>query len=234
MKVEESLVRDYLLKIGYQNIEYEPNGNFPPDFLLNSEIAVEVRRLNQHYSKEGQHEPLEKLEYSLVPKFLSIIDNFKVPEFKRTKAVTIRFQRPVRKKKEIFIKFQKLIKQESQADYNEKTFHLSENVSIRFTPLNKKHDKPFILGTINDLDNACLLVAELYKNLKIIIKEKELKVTPHYKKYKKWWLAVVDKIAFNYEDSIIQQLKELPKIETIFEKILIVSSWQKDVGFFYK
>ena len=234
MNYDETIVRDFLFTIGYQNIKYEPDGQVPPDFLLNNEIAIEVRRLNQHYTKEAIPEPLEKLEYSLIPKIISIIDNFKSSNFNVTKAVIIRFHRPIVNKKEIIDKFKKLIEVEYSGNDEEKRFQLSNNFSIRFTPLKKKYDTPFILGTINDLDRACLVVAEMYKNLNIVVAEKQQKILPHHKKYKIWWLAVVDKIGYNYESSDIQQMHELPKIKNIFDKILIVSSWHKGVGFFYQ
>ncbi len=49
MDTSESLVRDFLLYRGYADIVYEPDGNVPPDFLIDGRIAVEVRRLNQNH-----------------------------------------------------------------------------------------------------------------------------------------------------------------------------------------
>ena len=33
---------------GENRINYEPDGNIPPDFLIDNNIAIEVRRLNEH------------------------------------------------------------------------------------------------------------------------------------------------------------------------------------------
>ncbi len=66
MNREESVVRQYLEHVGFQDIKYEPDGNIPPDFLVGGRVAVEVRRLNQHFNTEGKDaETLERLEYSL-------------------------------------------------------------------------------------------------------------------------------------------------------------------------
>ena len=43
---DEKIVYKYLQSLGYTDIIYEPDGNIPPDFLIDDTIAVEVRRLN--------------------------------------------------------------------------------------------------------------------------------------------------------------------------------------------
>ena len=45
---EEKLVIDNLSHQGYENILFEPDGNLPPDILVDNKIAIEVRRLNQN------------------------------------------------------------------------------------------------------------------------------------------------------------------------------------------
>jgi hypothetical protein len=49
MDPTERLVAEFLAEQGYTNIVHEPDGNFPPDFLVNGHIAVEVHRLNQNH-----------------------------------------------------------------------------------------------------------------------------------------------------------------------------------------
>jgi len=48
MDSSERIVYQYLSYQGFSDVAYEPDGNVPPDFLLNGRIAVEVRRLNQN------------------------------------------------------------------------------------------------------------------------------------------------------------------------------------------
>jgi hypothetical protein len=47
MKPEEISTNKYLKNLYGGNVVFEPDGNIPPDFLVNSVYAVEVRRLNQ-------------------------------------------------------------------------------------------------------------------------------------------------------------------------------------------
>jgi len=43
MDASEKLVAKYLAHRGYMDVIYEPDGNVPPDFLVNGCIAIEVR-----------------------------------------------------------------------------------------------------------------------------------------------------------------------------------------------
>ncbi len=62
MDNSERLVEHYLRSLGYLDIVYEPDGNVPPDFLVNRHIAVEVRRLNQNVrSVTGDLEGIEEV-----------------------------------------------------------------------------------------------------------------------------------------------------------------------------
>ena len=53
MKQEEKWVEEYLTHRGFRDIVYEPDGNVPPDFLIDGKIAIEVRRLNQHHEDKS-------------------------------------------------------------------------------------------------------------------------------------------------------------------------------------
>ena len=50
---DEIRARQYLQTLKHTILEYEPLGNVTPDFLLDKEIAVEVRRLNRNYMRDG-------------------------------------------------------------------------------------------------------------------------------------------------------------------------------------
>ena len=53
MNREELLAKNYLESLNLSSIIYEPDGNIPPDFLVDNHIAVEVTRLNEHIKVQG-------------------------------------------------------------------------------------------------------------------------------------------------------------------------------------
>ena len=63
---DERIVESYLISLQIGKVVYEPDGKVPPDFLVDGRIAVEVRRLNQHYAVEGVSEGLSKTPTSSV------------------------------------------------------------------------------------------------------------------------------------------------------------------------
>src|SRR6266478_2972630 len=59
MDDSEKVANEYLLNLALAAVVYEPDGNTPPDFLVNGTIAVEVRRLNQNEIIESGYRGLE-------------------------------------------------------------------------------------------------------------------------------------------------------------------------------
>src|SRR5215471_10027052 len=65
MNKDESIAETFLKSLGLGTVTYEPDGNIPPDFLLDNRIAVEVRRLNENLNVGGQIQGLESEDISL-------------------------------------------------------------------------------------------------------------------------------------------------------------------------
>lgn len=81
MKEEEQIVRDFLISEGFNSIKFEPDGNIPPDFSINNNIAIEVRRLNENYFNEndriGNYEEFYRL-WDFINHFLQDYKNEKL------------------------------------------------------------------------------------------------------------------------------------------------------------
>ena len=65
MDATEKLVAKHLKHRGYANVVYEPDGNIPPDFLVDGTIAIEVRRLNQNHFDGPDAKGLEEVAIPL-------------------------------------------------------------------------------------------------------------------------------------------------------------------------
>lgn len=63
MNRKEKIIENYLKSLGFSDIIYEPNGNVPPDFLVDKTIAIEVRRLNQQYFTPKGTDGLEEQRF---------------------------------------------------------------------------------------------------------------------------------------------------------------------------
>ncbi len=92
MNEDERIAHNYLISKGFDNITYEPNGESRfPDFSINGEIAVEVRRLNLSYQKKG----LEDLLFSLRDKIDKMLSEIKSEDHDKSYFVSYHFKRPL-------------------------------------------------------------------------------------------------------------------------------------------
>jgi hypothetical protein len=95
MDATEKHVHDYLVHRGFANITYEPDGNVPPDFLVNGNIAIEVRRLNQNYFDVGGAKGLEEDAIPLWHKIKQLLSDPGPPVRGESWFVHFRFSRPL-------------------------------------------------------------------------------------------------------------------------------------------
>ena len=169
MKFEEKIAKEYFEFKKYRNIEFEPIGNTPPDFLLNKKVAVEVRRLNKFHLGI----PLEKIDYNVIPKIEKLIYSYgKDVEFENTTIVHLYYSRPINYSNLLARKIENILGQYLKKKQSSKIFIVSANLEIDFYQLNEKWDTPFEVGGIVDYDRGGLVFNDVLNSLKYIIKEK--------------------------------------------------------------
>jgi hypothetical protein len=95
MDATEELARKYLEHIGSTSIEYEPDGNVPPDFIVNKRIAVEVRRLNQNELASIGFRGLEETEIPLRERIRTLLASFGPSRSGTSWFVCYTFRRPL-------------------------------------------------------------------------------------------------------------------------------------------
>lgn len=107
MKKEEEFAEIYLKTCGFENVEFEPDGNKTPDFLCDK-IAVEVRRLNYLAKKSnGKQIEIEKKAFSLINKIKSVLKKFGEWNVKPAWFLHLSFKRLLRPKTSIIKELKK-------------------------------------------------------------------------------------------------------------------------------
>lgn len=79
MDTSEQVAFDYLSSRGFISVVYEPDGNVPPDFLVDGRIAVEVRRLNQHEETPNGPRGLEDVAFPLEARMRRLVRSMGPP-----------------------------------------------------------------------------------------------------------------------------------------------------------
>jgi hypothetical protein len=97
MNREEQITEAYLRKSEFKDVVFEPDGNIPPDFSVDGKIAVEVRRLNQHFFTKDEIRGLEETRIPLFKLLESSLSEFDSEYKGYSYWVSIRFYRPVEK-----------------------------------------------------------------------------------------------------------------------------------------
>jgi hypothetical protein len=191
----ESWVNEYLTFQGFKDIVFEPDGNVPPDFLVNGRIAIEVRRLNRHCkAKSGQPKGLEELAMPRRKWLQSILEALGPIENGGSWYVTYVFKRPELTNNWAAVVREKLQPFQSAITKGEEPVQVVIDSNFRLTLIRAREPSRsgFILVGYFDRNAGGPVIPELEKNLNICIEEKTRKIAPYRSKHPEWWLALVD------------------------------------------
>lgn len=221
---EEQIVIDCLIHQGYTEIEFEPDGNIPPDILVDNKIAIEVRRLNQNEITEEGFNGLEEDEFSVQGIMRKILQESSDETFDKSAFVGYYFNRPIPTKKEIKKYVSEILENHKSIIDEEREYVLNKNFRMNIFPSATKLNQQYQYGMSSDNDSGGFVVSLIYENLKLIIPEKDEKTSKYRERYSEWWLAIVDKIGYGLSDLDSKQFHNLPKIENSFDRLLLVSA----------
>lgn len=230
MNREEKIAETYLKSKGFQDIQFEPDGNIPPDFFIDGEIAVEVRRLNQHYEHNGKADALESVNFKLIPMLNKLLKSYEGEGHISSSFVCITYWRPVGKIKERIKKIKEILDNHLNDLSGTKTYKVCDSVEIEVLPSSKRFESPYVLGSMSDMNNGGFVVAEVHKNLQLIYEEKSRKIAPYKHKYKNWWLVLIDQIGYGLDKASAEQIREISAPSTDWQKVILVSPIKHEHG----
>lgn len=212
MNRDEHIVEAYLNSLYLGDVVYEPDGNVPPDFLVDSRIAVEVRRLNQHHQVEGRSRGLEEDSIPLHQRFENLLTEFGPNEGGPTWFVRFSFHRPITNWRELKPQVRDALLEFLQFPVNE-TWRIPINDHFEITTLRASvvSSKTFLLGGYTDMDAGGWVVSEIIRNLSSYLIEKTSKVTPYRSKYPTWWIIFVDHIGHARDEQEVRKYIARPE-----------------------
>jgi hypothetical protein len=221
---DEQLAENYLKLKGFSSIVYEPDGNVPPDFLVDDSIAVEVRRLNQMIEVEDSHSGLEEVSIPFADLIQRLLDPV-VSSEPATWWISVHFKRPLPSWRETSKGILQACSEVEaiNASPGQSIVKLaSENVSLRFTK-GSQSGVPFALASMIDGDAGGFAYDMLSRNINHCIREKSKKVSKYKNRHESWWLILVDHIDYCLSKEELHSVKESRKKDDFWDKIVIVS-----------
>jgi hypothetical protein len=232
MRPTERLAAEYLRSVGFGDVQYEPGGNIPPDFLADRRVAVEVRRLNQNVVDQGS--AMEGLEEAFIPVWRSLYRH--VPTLGSRHPgeswyVSFDMRRPLERWGVVRPLLDAALLGFMAAPYRvAREIEIGPALTIELAKASRPHESFFLLGAGSDAEAGGFVVAEIYRNLELCLAEKERKVAPYRHKYREWWLVLVDYIGQTLDQEDQRQLQSLPRLPRTFEKVILINPLSPDRG----
>lgn len=198
----EILSEAFLRSQGFHTVVYEPDGNIPPDFLCDSQVAVEVRRLNHHHKTDGESpEALDKKGVALWNTVKRILSDLGPPTSGRSWWICYTVKRPIKDFKSIPKLLEKaLLEFRNEPGIGEQKIHIVEGFSIKIIPAEILHSFEFVFASAIDQDGSGWLLDMMQANLQLCIDEKSKKIDRVRSRYPTWWLVLVDMIGWGLSE----------------------------------
>lgn len=223
MNHDEGIAYSFLKENFEGTLKFEPDGNIPPDFSLDGKIGIEVRRLNKNFKTNSKKEGIENLHHNLTNRITNILQELDNKESPYSYLVSLRYRRPFSPSQKFNKRIKKAIMSANLESGSRVELIFDPNLQLQLQRSPKRLKKKFLLASISDKDRGGMVVNDIYTNLKLVMLEKCEKIDPYFIKFEEWWLVLIDHIYGNLDEQDTRQLLDLPKLNSTFEKIYIVS-----------
>ena len=222
MDETEKSVNAFLARSGHTNVVYEPDGNVPPDFLIDGRVAVEVRRLNQNEEGGAVHRGLEEVRIPLRKAIEDLLPTIGRSIGGRSWYVMLRFSRPLPPLANLKTRLRaSLSALRSDPANAPKKFNVGDQFGVELTASRTFSDS-FVLGGFTDRDSGGFVLSEMCRNIHICVQEKSRKVALMRSRYPEWWLCLVDHIGLGLRGQDRAKLRTLLSVEHAWDKIIVV------------
>lgn len=223
MDATEKHVADYLAHQGFVNVVYEPDGNIPPDFLVDGVIAIEVRRLNQNHFDGIDAEGLEEVAIPLCSGIKKLATSFGAPVSGESWFIYFRFTRPVEPWKILKPKLRKALQIFTSASTKQEgTIATTKGFRLDVFRASKPHATMFVMGGYSDRESGGWLLSEMETNIRHCASEKLRKVAKVRPKYTQWWLALVDHIGYGLDKLDREMFRKQVSVEHCWDRVIII------------
>lgn len=224
MDATEKLVADHLAHRGYANVIYEPDGNIPPDFLVDETIAIEVRRLNQNHFDGTDAKGLEEVAIPLWDRIENLTNSLGAPTEGESWFVSFTFTRPVEPWKSLRPKLRQALVTFKAASFKQNgTIAKTKGFELDVLRASKPDATMFVMGACSDNDEGGWLFCEMETNIRHCANEKSRKIAKVRPKYGQWWLALVDHIGYGSPSSYREMFRDQVSIVHGWDKIILIN-----------
>lgn len=223
MDPAEQCAERFLKWKGYTTVVFEPDGNTPPDFLVDGRVAVEVRRLIQHESTAGSPRSVSEASIPLEKNVGKLLDALGPPTKDQSWFVMMRFSRPVEQWKTLGPRIRSWLeafRDGPQSAGSANDFGNGFTIRVCHAQL---RPSLFVLAGTSDQESGGLITDELDKSLRIVVQEKSEKTAQFRAKYAEWWLLLTDHIGPGLDLAEREAFKDGFSLVHDWDRIILVN-----------
>ena len=226
MDASEAVANTFLLRLGFADIQYEPDGKRPPDFSVNDSIGIEVRRLNQNVRSAKGFKGLEEDARPLWDGIEKLAKSLGPSPPDENWYVNFSFRRPFGRRKQIGDHVRAALSEFVSTKERQPThWQLTPGFRLEVIKGGTKHPTFFTMGGYVDYDDGGWVLSEMQRNLDICIAEKTIKRRNARKEYTEWWLILLDHIGYGLPDEEDRdQLRSLVSKSADWNRVVLLNS----------
>lgn len=230
---EEQITFEYLKSQFGKTVFPVPAHDDPPDIIVNSKIAVEVRRLNERYFQNQIPEGLENLSVPLSYAVEEVFRSFDHLYDCKSYWIGISYERPINKinllKKRLMQALSDFL--DSDRSTSEIIINSVPEFSLTIFETSPRYGRLFSFAGSSDEDEGGIPAQIYIKNIQYCIQEKTAKVITKLESFQEWQLYLVDSIGFNLDQQDISQI--IHSIDTLgaFSEVVVLDYSGKNVIF---
>lgn len=175
LKDDELTAQQYLLGLGVGSVTFEPDGNIPPDFVINNRIAIEVRRIEDQYWGGAKPQGLRTVQKNIEKTVRSSLSALGSMHPTDSWFVHYNFNRPLPDWRWLQAEIQETLRLFVINPDEGNTWRLHPSFRIRIWRAAKKHTQTFLLGGNIDRDQTAFVSQAVSASLRHAIEEKTQK-----------------------------------------------------------
>jgi hypothetical protein len=201
MNPDEAIANEFLKSLNKGTVLYEPDGNIPPDFALDGRrVGVEVRRLNQNrVYPNGKKHAYEHVGIRMWHRMTQLLKQFGPSCEGESWHVIMMFRRPLDWRsieKDVVSQLNDFKQSPGRADT---TLKFGDSFELDLDRARKDAGSFFNLRGSCDGDAGGAILAEVERNLRLCVEEKERKIAPYRERYDEWWLVLINHVDLRME-----------------------------------
>lgn len=225
----EELAHRYLQHRELGEIIYEPDGNVPPDFVVDGRIAVEVRRLDQ--LEPGGHRGVDETGRPFADRVRSMLASY--GQGSEAHWLALRFRRPTpRQRSAISQAVDAFIAAILDGEVGIGAAHpVGHGAELVYLHRNAAIGDRFRVGAVLDYDSGGFLIPQFRRSLEHCVTEKSRKTAAFRPNYPEWWLLLVDELSYGLSVRDRNDFFALEPLQNDWDRIIVVNPLDVSVWF---